>query len=117
MLKHPISIFAWLLELFDPPPRESMTRLQKIGRTFLLTGTLVVVCILSAMLGAAGIFIFQKEHDMANSARELLRDLGIIFVSMIINTFCVMVLLQIRKADRKLIQPPAVSAKPNANPK
>jgi len=112
MLKHSSSILAWLLNLFDPPPLKLMTRSQKVGRVFLMTGTLVVVCILSAMLGAAGIFLVQQGHDMASNVHDLLRDLGIIFVSMLVNTVCVVVLLEIRKADRKLIQPPAPPAKP-----
>ena len=94
-----------------------MSRTQKIGRTFLLTGTLVVVCILTAMLGAAGIFIFQQGRDMASNFRDLLRDLGIIFVSMLINTGCVFVLLQIKKADHKLIKPTDDAAKPGAEAK
>jgi len=117
MLKQPFSILAWLFDLFDPPPLRSMSRAQKIGRAFLLTGTLVVVCILTAMLGAVGVFIFQREHDMAGSIRDLLRDLGIIFVSMVVNTICVIVLLQIKKADRKLIQPPEASTEHGIDPK
>jgi hypothetical protein len=117
MLKHPFSILAWLLNLFDPPPLAKMSRRQKIGRVFLLTGTLVVVCLITAMLGAVGIFIMQQGRDMASSMRDLLHDVGIIFVCMIINAFCVIVLLEIKKADHKLIQPPEPAAKPETGPK
>jgi hypothetical protein len=115
MLKHSLSILAWLLNLFDPPPLKLMSRSQKIGRVFFLTGTLLVVCFLTAMLSAVGIFIVQRIHDMVTSVRDLLRDLGIIFASMIINAACVIVLLEIRKADHKLIQPPEPSAKPETD--
>jgi len=54
---------------------------------------------------------------MAGSIRDLLRDLGIIFVSMVVNTICVIVLLQIKKADRKLIQPPEASTEHGIDPK
>lgn len=115
MLKQPFSILAWLVNLFDPPPLQSMSRNQKVGRVFLLTGTLVVVCILTAMLGAAGIFLMQRGHDMISNVRDLLRDVGIIFVSMIVNTICVIVLLEIRKADHKLIQPTEPTTKPESD--
>jgi hypothetical protein len=99
-------ILPWLAHLFNPPPLESMTLTQKVGRVFLVALTLVVICILSAMLGALGIFLAQKAHGMLASTPELLDDLAIIFASMIVNTICVIVLLEIRKADRKLIPPP-----------
>ena len=117
MQKHSFSILSWLIYLFNPPPRAEMTRVQKIGRVFLLTGTLVIVCLITAMLGAVGIFLVQQGHDMATSMRDLLHDIGIIFVCMLINAFCVIVLLEIKKADHKLIQPPESVTKPGTDPK
>ena len=105
-MNRPSGIFAWLANLFDPPPLESMSLTQKVSRVFLVALTLVVICILTAMLGALGIFLVQKAHGMLGGAPELLDDLAIIFVSMIVNTICVIVLLAIKRADRKLIPPP-----------
>ena len=99
-------ILPWLAHLFNPPPLESMTLTQKVGRVFLVALTLVVICILSAMLGALGIFLVQKAHGMLAGTPELLDDIAIIFASMVVNTICVIVLLEIRKADRKLVPPP-----------
>jgi hypothetical protein len=110
-------VLAWLAHLFNPPPLESMTFAQKVGRVFLVALTMVVICILTAMLGALGIFLVQKAHGMLSSAPELLDDLGIIFASMIVNTICVIALLEIRKADRKLIPPPETKPGPQADRK
>ena len=112
VLTHLFSILTWPINLFNPPALGSMSSMQKIGRIFLVTITLVVSCILLAMLGALGIFIVERGHAMISNTPELISDLGIIFVSVSVNALCVMVLLQIRKADHKLMlsQPVATSS-------
>ena len=109
MLAHLFSILTWPINLFNPPALSSMNGMQKVGRIFLVTVTLVVSCILAAMLGALGIFIVERGRYMISNASELVGDLGIIFVSICVNILCVIVLLQIRKADRKLIPTPSHS--------
>jgi hypothetical protein len=105
MTNQPIALLAWLLSLFNPPPLASMSGKQKIGRAFLVTLTLLVACILTAMLGAVGIFVIQRTRDMLTSIPKLMGGLEIIFASVLVNAICVVVLLHIRKAERKLIPP------------
>ena len=100
-----VSILAWLVNLFNPPPLQAMNRLQKVGRVFLFSITLVVVCILLSMFAAACIFTLQHARHMIISRPELIGDACIIFVSMLVNSLCVMVLLAIRRADHKLVPP------------
>jgi hypothetical protein len=105
MINRSFAILTWLLNLFAPPPLDSMNHAQKIGRVLVFTAALVVMCILISMLAAVGVFALEHARRMAGGGSELLGDLGIIFVSMVINTVCVLVLLEVRKADRKLIPP------------
>jgi hypothetical protein len=103
MLNRSFALLVWLINLFAPPPLASMSVPQKIGRAFLVTLTLVISCILAAMVGGIGIFVVQRGHDMMGSVPELLRGLEIIFAGACVNVICVAVLLQIKRADRKLI--------------
>jgi len=103
MLNRSYALLAWLLHLFAPPPLASMSVTQKIGRTFLVTMTLVVICILTTMLGAIGIFVIERGRDMLGSIPELRRGVVIIFAGICVNAICVAVLLHIKKADRKLM--------------
>ena len=103
MINRSVAVLAWLINLFNPPPFALMSRTQKVGRAFLVTLTLVVGCILAAMLGAVGIFVVQRGSGMLGSHAELLGGLEIIFAGTCVNAICVTVLLQIRKAERKLM--------------
>jgi len=105
MINRSVAILAWLIHLFNPPPFASMNRTQKVGRAFLVTLTVLVGCILTAMLGAVGIFVIQRGRDMLGSNAGLLAGLEIIFAGACVNAICVAVLLQIRKAEQKLIPP------------
>jgi uncharacterized Tic20 family protein len=113
VINQSITILVWLINLFDPPPLASMSQAQKIGRIFLVTITLVISCILTAMLVTVGIFVIERARDLLGSVPKLLDDLGIIFVSMVVNAICVIVLLEIKKTDGKLIPPP--SAQPGTD--
>jgi len=97
------SFWEWLLSLFDPPPLESMTRLQKIGRICLFVTSLFLISVFSSSLAAAGIFTIQHVYRWTSGFPALVSDLGIIFFCMVINTLCVFVLLEVKKADRKLL--------------
>jgi len=77
---------------------------QKIGRVVLLTSTLVVGSVLVAMLGALGLYLVERGREMDN-APELLNGAGIILLGIAVNATCVIILLQIKKADNKLLPP------------
>jgi hypothetical protein len=103
MISQSFATLIWLINLFNPPPLASMSRLQKVGRVFLVTLTLMLSCTLTAMLGAVGIFLIQRERAMLSSMPELLGGLEIIFTGVCVNAICVVVLFQVKKADRKLM--------------
>jgi hypothetical protein len=100
-----IAILAWLLNLFDPPPLNSMTFAQKAGRVILLTATLVIGSILVAMLGALGLFMMEKGHEIG-STPEFLKGVCIIAAGISVNAICVIILVQLKRADNKLVPPP-----------
>jgi len=104
MLKYIFSILTWLLNLFDPPPLNSMTFVQKAGRVFLLSGTLVVGSILVAMIGALGLYLMEKGRELGNRP-EFFQGVAIIVTGIVVNTICVLVLIQLKNADHKLIPP------------
>jgi hypothetical protein len=91
--------------MINPPPREDMSYLQKVGRVLLFTATLVLICILSSMLAAVGIFCIQLAHHILTGSEVLISDLVIIFISMVVNAFCVVILIKVKHADQKLIPP------------
>jgi len=103
--KRSTATLGWLISLINPPPLRTMTRVQKVARVFVFTMVLLMICILSSMLAAAGIFILQHASHMFSGFSELIGDLGIIFFSMVVNALCVMVLLKIKAADQSLIPP------------
>jgi hypothetical protein len=96
------SLAHWVLDLFDPPPLVSMTLAQKVWRVGLLSGTLVVGSILVAMLGALGLFIMEKGHELG-STPEFLQGALIIVIGVCVNAVCVIALYQMKNADHKVI--------------
>jgi hypothetical protein len=104
MIKHSFSLLSWLMNLFDPPPLKSMTFTQKVGRVALLSGTLVVGSILVAMFGALGLYLMERGREMG-SQPEFYKGLGIILAGIIVNTICVLTLVQMKRVDHKLIPP------------
>ena len=99
------SVLSWLISLVNPPPLHTMSRWQKGARVILFTTTLIVISILSSMLAAVGIFVVQHARHMISGIPQLAEDIGIIFLSMLVNTLCVMALLKVKNADQRLIPP------------
>ena len=93
-----------MINLFNAPPRESLSLAQRTGRIFLVSLTLIVASVLFAMLGAVGLYLMERGREMGD-APEFLNGLGIVLVGVGVNIACVFVLLQIKKADRRLIPP------------
>jgi uncharacterized membrane protein YidH (DUF202 family) len=98
------SLGGWLINLFDPPPLSSMNLRQKTGRVILLSATLVIGSILVAMLGALGLYLMERGRELG-STPEFFNGVAIIFVGVGVNAVCFLVLIQIKKADTKLVPP------------
>ena len=99
-----ISLVRWLIELFNPPPLRSMTLFQKTGRILLFTAALLIASILFAMAGAVGLFIMERGRELGDSP-QFYHGLLILLVGFAVNVGCVFVLMQIKKADTKLVPP------------
>ena len=108
---------TWLISMVNPPPLHLMSRLQKIARVILFTITLLMLCILTSMFAAVGIFAFQHASHMFSGIPQLVGDIGIVFVSMLVNTLCVLVLLKVKSADEKLIPPTEPPTQPGGDTK
>jgi hypothetical protein len=100
-----ISLAAWLMELFNPPPLDSMNLPQKAGRVLLFAATLVIASIFFAMVGALGLYVMERGRAIG-SAPEFYQGFWILLLGIGVNIGCVFVLLQIKKADTKLMPPP-----------
>jgi len=81
-----------------------MTLAQKTGRILFLSGTLVVGSILVAMIGAVGLYLMEKGRELGDTP-EIYKGLVIILTGIVVNTFCVLILVQLKRADHKLIPP------------
>ena len=100
-----ISLADWLMELFNPPPLGSMNVTQKTGRVLLFSGTLVIASIVFAMVGAVGLYLLERGRELRD-VPQFYHGLLIVLIGIAVNVACVFVLLQIKKADTKLVPPP-----------
>src|SRR5580658_6474178 len=97
MLQYSLSIFAWLLDLFNAPPRAAMTFRQKIGRILFVSGALIVLCILTTMATAIGIFMVERTNRMLAKIPDLWTTAAILFTGIAVNVLCVYFLFQVKK--------------------
>jgi hypothetical protein len=81
-----------------------MSLAQKTGRILLFTASLVVGSILFAMVGALGLYIMERGRELRD-VPQFYHGLLIVMVGVGVNVGCVFVLLQIKKADTKLLPP------------
>jgi hypothetical protein len=102
---HPlISLVTWVIALFNPPPLELMNIPQRTGRVILMTLALVIASILFAMIGAVGLFLMEKGRELRDTP-EFYHGLLVVFVGIAVNSGCIFALLQVKKADTKLLPP------------
>jgi hypothetical protein len=99
-----VSLASWVIDLFNPPPLKSMNLAQKAGRVLLFTAALVIASIVFAMVGAVGLYIAERGRELRD-VPEFYHGLLIVLVGIGVNVGCVFVLLQIKKADTKLMPP------------
>ena len=107
-MKRLFSIGPWLAELINPPPRDTLSLLQKAGRVLLVTVTLMTLCVIGALCVSLGFFVWQRSRDALRGIPQLMNVLVILSASVIVNAACVVTLLQIKRIDRKLIPKPDV---------
>jgi uncharacterized membrane protein YidH (DUF202 family) len=101
MVKALFTLVVWLVHLFDPPPLASLSVTQKIGRALFVSLSLMTICISTALVGAAGLYGFQRGDEIVSTFPNLLNGLAIVSTGIVVNVLCVMVLLEIRKLDLK----------------
>jgi hypothetical protein len=107
-MKRFFSIGPWLMELINPPPRGMLSLLQKAGRVFLVTITLITLCVIGALAVSLGFFAWQRSRDVLMGIPQLVNVLKILTASIVVNAVCVTMLFKIKKLDRKLIPRPEV---------
>jgi uncharacterized membrane protein YidH (DUF202 family) len=114
-MKRIFSIGPWLMDLFNPPLRESLSLGQKIWRVMLVTVTLMTLCIISALLVSLGFFAWQRSREFLEGAPQIRNGLTILLASVLVNVACIFALLQVKKLDQKFIPPPPPnSSRPTA---
>jgi predicted Co/Zn/Cd cation transporter (cation efflux family) len=102
-MKRLLSIGPWLVELINPPPRDSLSVLQKVGRVVLVTVTLVTLCVIGALLVSLVFFAWQRSREALLGIPQLVNVLKILAASIVVNGVCIMMLFKIKRLDRKLI--------------
>jgi hypothetical protein len=100
------SIGPWLMDLINPPPRSSLSLLQKGCRVLLVTVTLITLCVIFALLASLGCFAWQRSREALLGIPQFRNTVTILIASVAVNAACIMVLLQIKRIDRKLIPKP-----------
>ncbi len=99
------SIGPWLMDLINPPPRNTLTFGQKMWRSALVTVTLVTLCVVSALVASLGFFAWQRGREFVEGMPQFRNEITILIASFLMNAACIFALLQIKKLDRKMIPP------------
>jgi hypothetical protein len=97
------SIPAWLLELFNPPLRDSLTIRQKIGRVLFMTMTLVTLSIIVALVLTLLLFGYESGGKLLDNTPHLASALKILGISVVVNAVCIKVLFQLKRLDERLM--------------
>jgi len=111
-MKPVFAIVPWLVELINPPPRDSLSMLQKTWRVLLVTVTLITLCIILALVVSLSCFAWQRSREFLEGVPQVRNAITILVASILVNVACIFTLLQIKKLDRKLIPQPPVGAPP-----
>jgi hypothetical protein len=111
-MKRIFSIGPWLVDLINPPPRDTLSLAQKGWRVLLVTVTLITLCVIVALLLSLGFFAWQRSREFLEGVPQVRNAITILVASILVNVACIFTLLQIKKLDRKLIPQPPVGAPP-----
>jgi len=79
---------------------------RKVARTFYVSLTILVVCLLTALALASGIYFFEQAHAALSAIPHLAAGLEIVLLGLLVNCFCVVVLSQVAKAQKSTPQRP-----------
>ena len=93
----------WLLELFNPPPRDLLTFPQKISRVFIVTFTLLTACVVAALGTGVMLFLYERLQSGHVGSLVLLKVVAVLLDSLMVNAACLFVLLQVKRIDETLI--------------
>ena len=105
-MKHLFAIGPWLMELINPPPRASLSLLQKGWRMLLVTITILTLCIILALVTSLSCFAWQRSREFLEGAPEVRNGIIILASSLLVNAGCIYTLMQIKRLDRKFIPRP-----------
>lgn len=105
-MKHLFAIGPWLMELINPPPRDSLSLWQKGFRAILVTVTIVTLCVILALVVSLGFFAWQRSSEFLEGAPQVRNCLLILVASALVNAACIYTLLQIKRLDEKLVPRP-----------
>ncbi len=75
---------------------------QRTGRVLLLTATMVIASILFAMIGALGLYFMERARELRDTP-HFYQGLITLLIGLAVNISCVIILLQIKKVDQKLM--------------
>ena len=104
-VRYIFSLGPWLLELFNPPLRESLTLGQKMGRVLLVTATLVTLSIITALILALACYAYEFGSNTLARVPHLAEAVEILVCSIAVNFVSVMVLFQVKRVDQRLVPP------------
>ncbi len=115
-MKHVFAIGPWLMELINPPPRESLSLLQKSVRVVLVTITIVTLCVIVALALSLGCFAWQRSREFLEGVPQLRNAVVILATSLVVNAACICTLLQLKRIDRKVVPLPPVEVEVSLPP-
>jgi biotin transporter BioY len=81
-----------------------MSYLQRASRVLVFTLALVIASIIFAVVGTVGLYIMERGRELRDTP-QFYHGLLIVLVGIAVNVGCVFVLLQIKRADTKLLPP------------
>jgi flagellar biosynthesis protein FliQ len=93
------------MELFNPPLRDSLTLGQKLGRVMLVTATLVTLSIIVALVLALLCYAYEFGSNTLARVPHLMEAVEILVCSIAVNFVSVLVLLQMKRIDQRLVPP------------
>ncbi len=93
------------MELFNPPLRDSLSLVQKMGRVLLVTATLVTLSIIVALVLALLFYGYEFGSNTLARVPQLTKAVEILACSIVVNFICIIMLFQVKRIDQRLVPP------------